>query len=316
MKKSTGIKVGVLLVLAGIGLFYSLGRVDLETAASPVNGGRAFETLEELVGIGPRVPGTPGSVAAQEVIRRELKRAMLKVEEHGFKALTPLGQRDMKNIVGVVEGTKPGVIILSGHYDTKYLPEFEFVGANDSGSSTALLLDLARVYGASREGYTIWLCFFDGEEAFEEWSATDSLYGSREFVAKLQADGTLPRIKALVNIDMIGDCKLEINRDPDSPEWLKDAIWSCARELGYGSHFGYVAESIEDDHVPFRRAGVPAINLIDFRYGGGRYAHERNWHTSNDTLDKVCPESLKIVGDVLYHALPRIETYLQQSDTQ
>jgi Zn-dependent M28 family amino/carboxypeptidase len=270
--------------------------------------------LKSLLKIGPRVSGTAGSAAAQKFIIDKLVGAGLKIEEYGFKAITPLGIKEMKNIVGIVEGTEPGVIILSNHYDSKFFRDFEFVGANDGGSTTAWMLEMARVLGAKREGYTLWLTFFDGEEAFEEWSDTDSLYGSREMVSHLKSTGTLSDIKATINVDMIGDKKLGILRDTDAPQWLRKPIWDTAKQLGYGLHFLRESQVIEDDHLPFRRAGIPALNLIDFRYGGSSRDHDRNWHTPNDTVDKVSADSLEVVGAVILNALPVIDSTIKRMD--
>lgn len=277
------------------------------SAQSPFNGERAYADLERIVAIGPRVAGTEGSAKAQALIVSGLKEAGLGVREESFSAFTPMGVRSMKNIVGVVEGTQPGVIVLSNHYDTKYFRDINFVGANDGGSSTAWMLEMARVLGPKREGCTVWLVFFDGEEAFKTWSATDSVYGSREMVMRLKGAEALGQVKALINVDMIGDCDLGVMQDPGAPSWLTHTVWSTAQGLGYGKAFLPWGEAIEDDHMPFRRAGVPALELIDFRYGGDSLAHGKNWHTANDRLDKVCAQSLQVVGDVVYHSLARLD---------
>lgn len=281
------------------------------SASSPFDGERAYTDLARIVAIGPRVPGTEGSSKVQALIRDELKLAGLEVQEQSFTANTPLGPRDMTNLVGVVRGTQPGLILLTNHYDTKYFPEFVFVGANDGGSTTAWMLEMARTLGPQREGCTVWLCFFDGEEAFQTWTETDSLYGSRAFVQRLTGTGEAAQVKAVVNVDMIGDCKLGIFKDPGAPEWLEEAVWAQARRLGYDKAFLLSGRQIEDDHIPFRRAGLPALELIDFEYGGSAAAHQNTWHTSRDTLDKVCAGSLQAVGDVIYHALPVIESHVE-----
>jgi Zn-dependent M28 family amino/carboxypeptidase len=189
---------------------------------------------------------------------------------------------------------------VGGHYDTKVFREFRFVGANDGGSSTALLLELARALAARPHEYTYWIAFFDGEEARATWTPTDSLYGSRRMAAELARRGQLPR--AVIVADMIGDRDLNIRRESISTPWLTELIWASARRLGQGAHFLPDAIAVEDDHVPFLRAGVPAALLIDFDY--------RPWHTAEDTLDKVSARSLQVVGDVLLDALPAIEERL------
>ena len=295
----------------------SLNACELSASPStPFDGKRAYRDLQEIVALGPRVSGTEASAHTRAIIRRELEAAGVPVEEHAFQASTPLGVRDMVNVVGVVQGTLPGIIILGNHYDTKYFPDFEFVGANDGASTTAWMIEMARALGPSREGHTIWLCWFDGEEAFEEWGPLDSLYGSGAMVKRLREEGRLPEVKAMINVDMIGDCDLRVLKDTGAPQWMVDAVWRTAAELGYRKHFDLAGRRIEDDHLPFRRAGVQAMNLIDFRYGGDRAAHDRNWHTVRDRLDLVCADSLRIVGDVIYRALERIETALRESNRQ
>src|SRR5690606_9449129 len=103
-----------------------------------------------------------------------------------------------------------------------------------------------------REGKSIWLVFYDGEEAFVEWTEDDSLYGSRAFVDYLREKELLNSIEAVVNLDMIGDCQLGIFKDMDAPSWLEAAVWKTAREVGYGKYFTERPIRMEDDHVPLR----------------------------------------------------------------
>lgn len=283
---------------------------------SPFNGQRAFEQLQTVVAFGPRPSGSEALARLQNYIQDTLEKAGLEVRRHEFRASTPVGELPMVNITGIVQGTEPGIIILGNHYETKLFDEFTFVGANDGGSTTAWMLEMARALGPKRQGKTVWLCFFDGEEAFREWSSTDGIYGSREFVKKLKDENLLLQITAMINVDLIGDCLLNIKRDRDAPEWLTRIVWDKARELGHGDRFLPFVQLVEDDHVPFRRAGVPALNLIDYAYGGSPSDHRRNWHTPNDTIDKVCADSLQAVGDVIYHALPEIDAYTAGSATK
>ena len=172
---------------------------------------------------------------------------------------------------------------------------------------------MARALGPRRKGRSIWLAFFDGEEAFKDWSETDSLYGSRAFVEHLRSRRELTNLHVMINVDMIGDRYLGLKRDMGAPSWLVLAIWNKARELGYGKHFQSGTLNVEDDHVPFRLAGIPSIDLIDFEYGGSPFHHRQTWHTPEDTLDKVSAQSLQVIGDVVYHALPEIESWLDAS---
>jgi glutaminyl-peptide cyclotransferase len=310
-----GVIAFVLLLILAAGIRQLTNRDESQAvgevkAQSPFDGQRAYADLETVVGFGPRPSGSEALERLRDFIRGELSAAGLEVREHAFTGQTPLGPIGMVNLYGVVEGDKPGVIILSNHYETKYFPDFEFVGANDGGSTTAWMLEMARTLGPTRSGRTIWLTFFDGEEAFADWSKTDSLYGSRAFVQRLQETGEFEQLAAVINVDMIGDCYLGINRDPDAPHWLIGPLWNTASELGYERHFQRSGRAIEDDHIPFREAGASAVNLIDFSYGGTMLDHQRNWHTPRDTLDLCCAGSLQVVGDVIYHALPELEAQL------
>ena len=293
-------------------LFVALSLVSCGVSgstSSPFNGERAYADVEAIVAMGARVPGKAASKNAQEYIRAGLTAAGLQVREHEFKASTPYGVIRMKSMIGIVKGSSDKILMLGNHYDTKYFRNIEFVGANDGGSTTGWMLEMARVLGSKREGHTIWLCFFDGEEAFKEWTDTDSLYGSREMVAMMRESGELEKLNAMINVDMIGDCDLGVFQDTNAPAWLLNLLWSTADESGHGDSFLPWGNAIDDDHLPFRRAGIDAINLIDFRFGGDQGTHDRTWHTVNDTMDKVCAESMKIVGDVVYHALPKLDAH-------
>jgi Zn-dependent M28 family amino/carboxypeptidase len=209
----------------------------------------------------------------------------------------------MKNIIGELTGERPDIVIIAGHYDTKSMDGF--VGANDGGSSAAAVLEMARVSAKTRPEYTLWFTFFDGEEAVVDWSAndgTDNTYGSRRLADRLDQDGTLSKVKAVLLVDMIGDRDLDIKRDAVSTPWLVDLIWATAGRLGYGRYFLGNETAIEDDHIPFKERGVPAIDIIDFNYG----PNNSYWHTRQDTLDKVSAESMKVVGDVILVSLPEL----------
>jgi Zn-dependent M28 family amino/carboxypeptidase len=268
--------------------------------APRVDGAAALGHVERLVAIGPRVAGTPGAERARGYITGELRKLGVKFDVRAFEADTPHGRLRMANVVAIVPGRRSDVILLGGHYDTKYFKEFRFVGANDGGSSAALLIELARRLAAAPREYTYWIVWFDGEEARVSWTATDSLYGSRRLASDLGRAGRLPR--AMVLVDMIGDRNLGILRDTYSTPWLTDILWATAARLGQGRHFLSTEMGVEDDHAPFLRAGVPAALLIDFDYPP--------WHTADDTVDRVSAESLAVVGDVVLGALPAIEQYL------
>lgn len=270
---------------------------------SEFDGARAMEHVKKLVALGPRPSGSRAITKAQEHISAELKSYGLKVVEDDFTGRTPHGPIPMKNIIGQLAGNLPDVVMIAGHYDTKAMEGF--VGANDGGSSTAAVLEMARVMAKGRPEYTLWFTFFDGEEAVVDWSAndgTDNTYGSRHLASKLAADGTLSSVKALLLVDMIGDRQLDIRRDLTSTPWLVDLVWATSRKTGNGTHFLGNEIVIEDDHVPFKERGIPVIDLIDFNFG----PNNSYWHTAEDTLDKVSGESMKVVGDVVLASLPEL----------
>ena len=268
---------------------------------------RAYEHMKKLVALGPHPSGSDALKKAQSYLENELKSYGLTVTEDIFNGETPRGSVPMKNIIAELRGEKPEIVLITGHYDTKL--QAGFVGANDGCSSAAAVLETARVLSKSRPEYTIWFVLFDGEEAVVEWSAMDgrdNTYGSRHLVSKLKTEGTLSRVKALVLYDMIGDKDLDIKREGESTPWMIDAIWRTARSLNYQKYFLDSEQDISDDHLPFRDAGVPVADLIDFNYG----PEHSYWHTNLDTLDHVSGESIKIVCDVVVKALPDIFKHL------
>lgn len=279
----------------------------LAAAAQPAgfDGGRAYEHMRQVVAFGPRPAGSPALDATRGYIRKQLAALGIAVTEQPFDADTPVGRLHMVNLIARIPGTSPGRIVFAGHYDTKLFHEFRFVGANDGGSSTAFLIEWARVMKSRRHAPAIELLFLDGEEAtLPDWGGTDHTYGSRHYVEAARRDGSLAGIRALVLVDMIGDRDLHIRREQLSTRWLTDAIWASARRIGMSGVFLDQATTIEDDHVPFLDAGVSAVDVID---GPEDYPP---WHTAGDTLDKVSARSLQVVGDVLLAALPDIEKHV------
>jgi len=278
------------------------------------DGQRAFEHVRRQVEFGPRPAGSAELAKTREYMIKELGSYGLNVTTDEFTAKTPIGPRKMVNITAGLPGESDEVIIISSHYDTKLFKEFRFVGANDGGSSTGAVMEIARVLAArgQKPRFTYWFVFFDGEEAFcKEWDeckndgAPDNTYGSRHFVEQLKSKGEVKRVRAMILLDMIGHTNLKIGRDMElSTTWLVDAIWDTARSLGYAGNFLDRDESVgSDDHEPFLRAGIEAVDIIQLQ----EYLF---WHTVDDTLDKISPQSLKIVGDVVLASLPRIEQRL------
>ena len=290
-----------LLVAAAISALLGWG----EWAATRPQGGpigaAAMEHVNALVAMGPRPVGSEAHRTMQRYVIEQLEAAGAGVEQDSFTASTPHGEMAMNNIVGSLGKTGGRIIVLATHYETKQMDGF--VGANDPGSSTGLVLALTPLLAERTLDHEIRLVFFDGEEAFVEWSERDSLYGSRHLAAKWKADGTASRIGAFILLDMIGDADLDLLKDSNSTPWLRDQVWKVAARLGYSRHFLNREIAIEDDHLPFVRSGVPAVDLIDFNYGlGNRY-----WHTTEDTLDKLSPGSLQIVGEVVLETIAELD---------
>lgn len=286
------------------------------------DGERAFNHVKAQVALGPRPAGSAALEKTREYLLRELKSYGLTTTFDEFTAPTPQGKVRFKNLIAELPGATSDLIIIASHYDTKPFKEFAFVGANDGGSSTGALLEIARVLAAEHAAgnqprrFTYQFVFFDGEEAFcREWSdclnGKDNTYGSRHLAARMQKAKLLHRVKALILLDMVGDKDLTIPRDESSSAWLVQTIWSTAQELGYAQQFPNRSFTIgDDDHMPFLRAGVSAVDIIDFEYGT-EPEDNSYWHTSADTLDKISAQSLKIVGDVILLSLPRIETQIR-----
>jgi glutaminyl-peptide cyclotransferase len=262
------------------------------------DGARAYKHVEQLVAIGPHPAGSDGIRRAQAYIIEQLKSFGCPVEEQDFHASTPIGSVTMKNILVKIPSSSPNIILYASHYDTKRIDNF--VGADDGGSSTGVLLELARVLCARKNVETIWLAFLDGEEAFNlQWADPDNTYGSRELAASLALSGTLRHVKAMILVDMVGPASPVFKRESNSTPWLTDVIWSTAARLGYGNVFVNDGSAVEDDHIAFLNRDVPATDIIDLEVP--------YWHTTHDTLDKIDPRTLAITGHVLIASLPELE---------
>src|SRR5260221_6475107 len=238
------------------------------------DGKRAFAHVAKQVGFGPRPSGSAAIGQLQEYIQSELASYGCKVETDSFTADTPVGRLPMKNIVAKIPGDKPGIIMLATHYDTKLMQDF--VGADDGGSSTGVMLELARLLCSQRGAYQVWITFFDGEEAMKEWSETDSRYWSRQIAAKMAMSGDIPKVKAFLLADIVGTRPARFKRESDSTKWLVDVVWGTAKKLGYGDVF--LDESLEgsDDHDPFLKGKVPFVGVTDLEHNPGCNLYD--WH--------------------------------------
>ena len=263
---------------------------------------RAWEHLRQMVAIGPRPAGSPAIEQTRKYIKDQLAKEGIAVTEQAWDDQTPTGRVHMVNLIATIPGASKDRLIVAGHFDTKRFREFRFVGANDGGSSAAFLIELARVLKARRNPLTMELLFLDGEEAVVDWVGNDHTYGSRHYVQVAKQAGTLASIKAMILVDMIGDRDLQIKKESRSTPWLTAAIWDAAAKQNLGSVFQSQSTDIEDDHLPFLEAGVPAVDIIDL--------DNPTWHTAQDTLEFVSARSLQTVGDVVLAAIPEIEKRL------
>ncbi len=266
-----------------------------------VDGLQVLRHTREIVRHGPHSPGTEAQRKVGKYIAGQLEALGLQVDTQPFRPVTPRGRLKMTNIRGILPGPNERVLILASHYDSKFFDTFKFVGANDGGASSGLVLELARVLTQHNPtGLTLWFVFFDGEEALGEWTSADSLYGSREFVKREKDRGNLRKVGAMILLDLVGGKDLRIFREGNSTPWLNKIIWDQASRLGHERIFRASgrASPIDDDHIPFLRAGIPAVDLIDLTY-----AH---WHKPTDTLDKLSGPNLEVVGAVVLASLPEI----------
>jgi Zn-dependent M28 family amino/carboxypeptidase len=312
MRRPSARKLSSLIFLSSFLLIF-LAYGQQARAADPFafNGGRAFADLQHLAGLGPRPAGSKTLEASRAWIIGQLEKAGRKVTQDSFVGQTPIGNIPMANLIAEIPGSEPRhIVMIAGHYDTKLENSFRFVGANDGGSSAAFLLEMARELSQTRHKLTYWIVLFDGEEAVQNWSATDSLYGSRHFVQKLTANGELSRIQAMILVDMIGDAHLDIHWDQNSTGWLNKLVFGQADRLGYSQYFlRQQPVGMDDDHIPFVQAGVSAVDLIDFTYGPDNNSSPgRYWHTAEDTVQHCSPSSLTIVGRVVKAALSQLES--------
>lgn len=286
---------------------------------SDFDGDRAFDFVKKQVEFGPRPPGSPELEKTRAWIIDQLRSFGLNVTTDEFEANTPVGKKKMANIVAELPGPSSDIILVGSHYDTKLFKDFKFVGANDAGSSTGALMEIARVLAAKKPNkLTYRFVFFDGEEAFcRDWddchssnpsnpkeSLPDNTYGSRHYVSQLVSRNEVPRLKAMILMDMMGYKNLRLGRADLGTTWLQDIVWQTGKQLGY-KEFVDAPEGVgDDDHSPFLKAGIDSLDIIQL-------TTYNEWHTKDDTLDKISGKSLKVVGDTIIASLPKIEERIQ-----
>ncbi len=271
------------------------------------DGNRALEYVAKQVAFGPRPSGSPAIAQTQEYLLSQLKSFGCATDVDSFTADTPVGRLPMKNILAKIPGEDSSIIMLATHYDTVLRNDIVFVGADDAGSSTGVMLELARLLcapTAPKSKHAVWIAFFDGEEAMKSWSATDSIYGSRQMAARLTATGDIKNIKAFLLADLVGSKQLHFMRDPTSKP-LTDLVWTTAAKLGYSEIFINQSAGMLDDHNSFEKRNVPVVDVIDL----DRSNDVAFWHTAEDTMDKISAKSLAITGHVLLESLKELQKH-------
>jgi len=289
-KLTTAFSVAVLLALAGC-----TAKAPSEIDWEAFNGRKAYQHVERIVGYGPRPSASPSLIHSSTYIGTQLQEYGLDVEEQVFVAPTPRGPTQFRNIIGktrVRHGSTGRVIVIGSHYDTKYMPDKQFVGANDGGSSCGVLLEMARVASGVAD---LWFVFFDGEECVKDYGVNDGLWGSTYFVQDLKGNKRLDRVRAMILLDMVGDKDLNIVMPANSHRGLVQRVFDAAKATGNRDRFSFGEMATLDDHVPFLTAGIPAVDIIDFQFGSAPGLNDY-WHTEKDTLDKISPRSLEIIG--------------------
>jgi glutaminyl-peptide cyclotransferase len=261
------------------------------------SGEKALAHVQRLVDLGPRPPGSEAIEKSRDYIENQLRLSGWQVTRQAFTDDTPRGKARFVNLIArfpTQRNSAPSFLLCS-HYDTKTFDTFWFVGANDAGSSTGLLLELGRVLGQHPNlAAKIELVFFDGEEAYEHFSEKDGLYGSRYFAGQLVSNGA-KQFRGGILFDMVGDRSLTITLPPDSPAEMARDLFASAEALKLRRYFTYLGRELIDDHTPLNAIGIPTIDVIDFDFPW--------WHTADDTIDKVNAESLRIVGSVAAYYL-------------
>jgi glutaminyl-peptide cyclotransferase len=287
----------------------SAAQAGAEDAPAPestggFDGKLAFEHVAKQVGFGPRPSGSQAIAQTQGYILTQLKSYGCTTEVDAFNADTPIGRLPMENILVKIPGDDSSIILLGTHYDSLLRKDITFVGADDSASSTAVMLELARLLCGKHAKHAVWIAFFDGEEAMKQWSDTDSRYGSRQMAARFAASGDIPKIKTFLLADMVGSRSLHFARESTSTPSLVDLMWATAARLGYSEIFVNTSTGAEDDHDAFLKRKVPSsMDVIDF----DRAQDVPFWHTDEDTLDKISAKSLAISGYVFLETVKELQ---------
>ncbi|MBI5395110.1 MAG: M28 family peptidase [Verrucomicrobia bacterium] len=266
---------------------------------------RAWRDLERVVSFGPRPSGSEALAHTATYIVEQLRATTMEVEEQTFRTNTPRGPITFKNIIARTRPGCPPRLIIGGHYDTKWFPDFRFVGANDGGSSTAALLELARAL--DKQPVDAWLVWFDGEECIKTYEDGDGLFGSMYFARTLHGQKRLREVQAMILLDMVGDRNFRLTLPKPYPleQHLTKKTFEAAYAVGLRNFVSLLPTAIYDDHIPFLLNRVEAVNLIDYDYGN-LPGQNNFWHTERDTLERCAPESLGIAGQIALELIRRV----------
>jgi glutaminyl-peptide cyclotransferase len=287
MSKSSKITITTITIISFLILFVLLIYSTL-TKTQEFDGRRALEYAKYQVELGPRTIGSEAHVAVEKFIISKLKNNRWEVDTQE----TEIGSVPIKNIIARRGKGKPWIIIAS-HYDSRLIADHDsvpkdqklpVVGANDGASSVAVLLELARVLPVITDKQ-IWLVFLDAEDN-GNIPGYDWILGSQAFVEDLKN-----KPDWVIILDMVGDKDLNIYMERNSDPELNTEIWSAASELGFTQFISMHKYDLIDDHIPFIKAGIKAVDIIDFDYP--------YWHTTHDTLDKISADSLDVVGETI-----------------
>lgn len=282
--------------------------------SSLLDGAAALREVTHFVELGPRDSGAGGAERAAGYLHARLSEIGVQSAIDAFEDETPNGPMTFRNVVGRIPGKGRGIVVLGSHYDTKSGISDSFAGANDSGSSTGLLLTLAELIASQQVqfDFDLLFAFFDGEECVRKYGPRDGLHGSRDLARRLSSEGQGREVRAVVIVDMVGDRDLDVTLPRNSTHKLVSYVFEAARRRGCRESFGLHRGAIIDDHTPFMEAGLPAVDLIDFQFGSAPGKNDY-WHTAEDTLDKISAESLGIVGGVVLELLNILQADAESS---
>lgn len=283
-------------------LFTAASVAGCDLIPAPFSGRRALTETGQLVELTPRDSGTPGAERAARYLAARMQSFGYPARVDLFLSRSPKGEIPFYNVTAELKGKSDDWIVLGSHFDTKSGLGPDFQGANDSGSSTGLLLELARALRYKNPQCSILFAFFDGEECMVQYGRYDGLHGSRHLAAQLK--GLNRKVSGVIIMDMIGDKDLTLTIPSNVDYSLLGHLFDAAQQRGYRDQVMMFGEML-DDHCPFIEQGFPAIDLIDFQYGSFPGANNY-WHTPDDAMDKLSPKSLQVVGELVLDMIDRI----------